>query len=202
MANAENANFKIQFYNGGDKATSGDGLWGKEGQDAGFAKFKAQNKVDDKDEWDNVCSNNADGVSVFVKTDLEKDSDIEFLASFYDSALIAGLSDVLGGFKIGAQLYAPNVAKFGDKSETKSGLLWGFGIENDKDIIDNTTLYLNYSGQKAKDNYLQAYEAGAIPDEKPKEKKCIFNRNNSGKLGSCRPNTFCKYDLYNQCLLS
>ena len=159
--------------------------WGKEGQNAGFAKFKAENKVDDKDEWDNVCSNNADGVSVFVKTDLEKDSDIEFLASFYDSALIAGLSDVLGGFKIGAQLYAPNVAKFGDKwiadaalayshsfdawkvsanfgfelnsakvgdkSETKSGFLWGFGIENDKDIIDNTTLYLNYSGQKAKD---------------------------------------------------
>jgi hypothetical protein len=29
IVNAEKANFKIQFYNGGDKATTGDGLWGE-----------------------------------------------------------------------------------------------------------------------------------------------------------------------------
>jgi len=159
--------------------------WGTEGQEAKFAKFKASNKIDDKDEWDNVCDKVADGVSVFVKTTLEEKAPMEFLFSFYDGTLLAGLSDVLGGLKVGAQLYAPDMTKFGDlwiadaafayshafdawkvsanfglevisgkagdKSETKTGFLWGFGIENDKDIIDNTTLYLNYNGQKAKD---------------------------------------------------
>ena len=178
----------VGFNMQGDAKELGAGVlfgWGTEGQEAKFAKFKAANKIDDKDEWDNICDKVADGVSVFVKTSLADNTPVDFKFGFYDGTLIAGLSDALAGFKVAAQLWAPDMTKFGDKwiadaalayshsldawkvsanfgfelisakvgdeSKTNSGFLWGLGIENDKDIIDNTTLYLNYNGQKAKD---------------------------------------------------
>jgi len=153
--------------------------WGKENQEPNFAKFKAANKVDDKDEWDNVVNKTADGVSVAANLALGDETTVELLISAYDSTLLDGL-------KLGAQMYVPNAAKFADKwiadaavawgsgdllgdwklsanfglevisakvadkSETKTGFLWGCGIENGA-IIDNTNLYIKYAGQAAKD---------------------------------------------------
>jgi len=145
--------------------------WGKEEQEAKFAKFKGA----DKKEWDNVCDKVSDGVSIYAGVPIADKAAIEFLASVYDSTLVEGL-------KMGAQFYTKNIsdmdkagwvadaavaygsgdllgdwklsANFGleilKKAEVKTGFLWGFGIDNSA-IIDNTKLYINYSGQSAKD---------------------------------------------------
>lgn len=145
--------------------------WGKENQEAKFAKFKG-----DTGDWDNVCDKVSDGFSVYAGVPLAKDAAIPFLVSVYDSTLVENL-------KMGAQFYAPNITKmdgaaawaadaavawgsgdllgdwkvsanFGVEieklAEVKAGFLWGCGVENGA-IIDNTTLYLNYAGQAAKD---------------------------------------------------
>ena len=144
--------------------------WGKEEQEAKFAKFKA---VDG--EWDNVCDKVSDGVSIYAGVPIADKAAVEFLASVYDSTLLSGL-------KMGAQFYTKNIsdmkaagwvadaavayasgdllgdwklsANFGleilSKAEVKAGFLWGCGIDNSA-IIDNTKLYVNYSGQAAKD---------------------------------------------------
>ena len=151
--------------------------WGGENLEPNFAKFKAANKVDDKDEWDNVVNKTADGVSVAANIALKDPVNVELLISAYDSTLLDGL-------KLGAQMYVPNAAKFadawiadaavawgsgdlfgdwkvsanfglevisakaGDETKTETGFLWGCGIENGA-IIDNTNLYIKYAGQSA-----------------------------------------------------
>ncbi len=131
-------------------------------------------KVGDSDSWDNVCNSCADGVSVFANVPIKENAEIELLISAFDSSLVEGL-------KIGAQFWIPNVSKFNDgwvadaaiayasgdllgdwklsanfgleaqkTADVKTGFLWGCGIENGA-IIDNTTLYVNYAGQTAKD---------------------------------------------------
>ncbi len=42
-------------------------------------------------------------------------------------------------------------AKVGDKTETKAGFLYGFGISTDNTFIQNTKLYVNYKGEHAED---------------------------------------------------
>ena len=147
--------------------------WGKEGQEANFAKFNGTDATAAAATWDNIPNNCSDGVSVYVGVPLADNAAIAFLASAYDSTLVSGL-------KFGAELYAPNLTKFNDSfvadvaaaysttvaddwkisanfgfeaeklAEVKTGFLWGCGVENGA-IIDNTTLYLNYAGQIAKD---------------------------------------------------
>jgi hypothetical protein len=130
--------------------------------------------IGDAGEWDNVPNKCADGFSVYAAVPLKKDAEIPFLVSVYDSTLVENL-------KMGAEFYAPNITKmdagwaadvavawasgdllgdwkvsanFGAEieklAEVKAGFLWGCGVENGA-IIDNTTLYLNYAGQAAKD---------------------------------------------------
>ena len=131
-------------------------------REPGFAKFA--------DGLDNVCNNCWDGVSVYSGIDLDKKT-IEFLAGLYDQTFVPGL-------KFGAQFYVKDIAKFGDGnwaadvaakyentfsdwtisanfgveiekiSSVETGFLWGAGIKN-ASIIDNTTLYVNYSGMQA-----------------------------------------------------
>ena len=134
-------------------------------------------KIGDSDSWDNVCNSCADGVSVFANIALADPTAIEFLASVYDGTLVPGLK--LGaqfwakniaklkeeGFVIDAAVAYSNTfadvwkisGNFGLEAEAlanadvKTGFLWGCGVENVKGIIDNTTLYVNYAGQVAKD---------------------------------------------------
>ena len=153
--------------------------WGGENLEPNFAKFKAAAKVDDSDEWDNVVNKTADGVSVAANIALADPTVVELLISAYDSTLVDGLKlgaqmyvpnaskfadlwiadaavawasgDLFGDWKVSANFGLEAIsAKVADKSETKTGFLWGFGIENGA-IIDNTTLYVKYNGQKAKD---------------------------------------------------
>ena len=150
--------------------------WGAEGQSADFAAFNGTKVADGTAAtWDNVPNKCADGVSVYAGVPLADNAAIEFLASAYDSTLVSGLkigaelyslnltkfadtfwaadfavkyaTTVAEDWKISANFgfEAENIAK-----EVKTGFLWGFGLENGA-IIDNTTLYLNYAGQIAKD---------------------------------------------------
>ena len=142
--------------------------WGAEGQKPDFAKFA--------DGWDNVPNECADGFSVFAGVPLAKDAKIPFLVSVYDSTLVENLKmgaefyapnitkmdgakawvadaavawgsgDLLGDWKVSAN-FGAEIEKL---AEVKAGFLWGCGVENGA-IIDNTTLYLNYAGQAAKD---------------------------------------------------
>lgn len=155
--------------------------WGTEGQSAGFEKFTKAGPAHangDHDTIDSVPDKCADGVSVFVAPNIEdSDKGIDLLVGAYDSVLLAGLSDALAGFKIGAQFKANTKtisdaftfdaalaysntfdiwkfsANFGFKLDktaagTNNGVLFGAGIETDG-IIENTTLYAKYKGQQA-----------------------------------------------------
>jgi len=146
--------------------------WGKEGQEPKFAKFKGA-----EGNWDNIPDKCADGFSVFAGVPLAEGADIELLVGAFDSTLVSGLK--LGaelyapsvknfGDKFVADVaaaYSTTVAEnwkisanFGLEAEKiasvskdlKLGFLWGCGVENGA-IIDNTTLYVNYAGQAAKD---------------------------------------------------
>ena len=154
--------------------------WGTEGQEPGFAAFNGT-KAGAAATWDNVPNKCADGFSVFAGVPLVDEAAIELLVSAYDATLVSGLkigaqlwsknvskfSDSFWAADFAAK-YSTTVAddwaisaNFGfeaenldkaDKSgkEVKKGFLFGCGIENGA-IIDNTTLYLNYAGQFAKD---------------------------------------------------
>jgi len=63
-----------------------------------------------------------------------------------DAAVAWGSGDLLGDWKVSAN-FGAEIEKL---AEVKAGFLWGCGVENGA-IIDNTTLYLNYAGQAAKD---------------------------------------------------
>ena len=145
--------------------------WGGDGIEAKFESFS--NKVT------NVPDKCADGVSIFLKSTLENKAPMSFLFSFFDSKLIAGASEALKGFKIGAQLDVADLANFGKGTDafdmaiaysntfdiwkidanlgakflldpSKFGMLYGFGVSTDG-IIANTTLYAKYKGEHAKD---------------------------------------------------
>jgi hypothetical protein len=147
--------------------------WGAEGQEPGFQSFLSDKAGTAK--WDNIPNKCADGVSVYAELPLGNDPAIKFLAGVYDATLVENLKmgaefytsniakmdtagwvadvafkwasgDLLGDWKLSlnAGFEAEKIA------EVKTGFLWGLGLENGA-IIDNTTLYLNYSGQKAAD---------------------------------------------------
>ena len=150
--------------------------WGAEGQSADFAAFNGTKVADGTAAtWDNVPNKCADGVSVYAGVPLADNAAIEFLASAYDSTLVSGLKIGAELYSLNltkfadtfwaadfAVKYATTVAddwaisaNFGFEAENiakevKTGFLWGFGVENGA-IIDNTTLYLKYAGQMAKD---------------------------------------------------
>ena len=145
--------------------------WGGEGKEPKFAKFEGASGS-----WDNVPDKCSDGFSVYAGVPLAKDAAIPFLVSVYDSTLVENLKmgaefyapnitkmdgagawvadaavawgsgDLLGDWKVSAN-FGAEIEKL---AEVKAGFLWGCGVENGA-IIDNTTLYLNYAGQAAKD---------------------------------------------------
>ena len=124
-----------------------------------------------------IANKCADGVSVYAYSTLEDKAGWDLVVSAYDSKLLAGF---LPGLKVAAQFQTnteimddffvldsaiaysntfdiwkvsanlgTKTAKMGD--ETKTGFLYGAGVETDG-IIDNTTLYAKYEGgQTAED---------------------------------------------------
>ena len=149
--------------------------WGADGLKPGFAKFVGDLKGTTS--WDNVPDKTADGVSVYANVPLQDPKAIEFLVGVYDSTLVENLKigaqfwtkdiakindtgfvadaavawasgDLLGDWKLGLNA-GFEFEKIGT-ADGKTGFLWGASLENGA-IIDNTTLYLKYNGQKAAD---------------------------------------------------
>ena len=139
------------------------------------ADGKVTNKLGSDGEWDNVPNKTADGVSVFVDMPLADKAAIGLLVSAYDSTFVEGLKvgaefwapnvtdmDKAGwvadfalaygsGDLLGDWVLSANFGLEAEKlAEVKTGFLWGVGLENGA-IIENTTLYLKYAGQAAKD---------------------------------------------------
>ena len=157
----------------GDK-NLGAGLlfgWGGDAADANFAQFEGA-----AGKWDNIPNKCTPGFSVYAGVPLAENAKIPFLVSVFDNTLVENLKmgaefyapnitkmdgagawvadvavawasgDLLGDWKVSAN-FGAEIEKL---AEVKTGFLWGFGVENGA-IIDNTTLYLNYAGQAAKD---------------------------------------------------
>ena len=165
----------VGFAMQGDAKDLGAGVlfgWGGDGIEAKFESFS--NKVT------NVPDKCADGVSVYVNSTLADKAPFGFLFSAFDSKLVAGILPG-ETFKIGAQLAVADLANFGKGSDafdfafayssgdtfgdwvidanagakfllepSKFGMLYGFGISNGA-IIQNTSLYIKYKGEHAKD---------------------------------------------------
>ena len=142
--------------------------WGGTGIEANFASFSTGVK--------NVENNCADGVSVYLEKELADNTALAFRAGAFDSKFLGDF-----GIKIGAQLVVADLANFGKTAgdafdaaiafsktfdiwtidanagckftldTSKFGALYGFGISTDNSIIENTKLYLTYSGEHAAD---------------------------------------------------
>jgi hypothetical protein len=143
--------------------------WGADGKEPGFAKFTG-----DKVNIANKCSN---GVSIALKSTLADNAPMAFLFGFYDDTLLAdfGLTmaaqlevadlanfgdgagdafdfalkyasgDLFGDWKVAANLGAKFLL-----APSKFGMLYGFSVTNSA-IIQNTDLYVSYSGEHAAD---------------------------------------------------
>ena len=142
--------------------------WGADGKEPGFAKF-SNGTVN----INNKCSN---GVSIALKSTLADKAPMAFLFGFYDDTLLADF-----GLTMAAQLEVADLANFGKGADafdfalkyasgdtfgdwkvaanlgakflidpSKFGMLYGFSVTNSA-IIQNTDLYVSYSGEHAKD---------------------------------------------------
>ncbi|MBP5602241.1 MAG: hypothetical protein J6X78_05890 [Treponema sp.] len=141
--------------------------WGAEGQEPGFAKFSNGTvNINDK------C---ADGVSIALKSTLADKAPMGFLFGFYDNKLLAdygikiaaqleiadlanfgdgagdafdfalvyGSGDAFGDWKVAANLGAKFLL-----APSKFGMLYAASVTNSA-IIQNTDLYVKYSGEHA-----------------------------------------------------
>ena len=149
--------------------------WGAENIDSDFAEefsFEAGKKQ--------IPKKFSDGVSFALTSNLEskdKGGNMGFIIGAYDSTFVPGLkvaADFMGDFYQIDKAWALNAAakysntfdiwtidanfglrvnylKVGDKSETKAGFLYGFGVSTDNSFIQNTKLYAMYVGETAKD---------------------------------------------------
>jgi hypothetical protein len=144
-----------------------------------FTKANSKHANGDMDTIDSVPDKCSDGVSIYIAPDInDSKNGVDLLFGVYDSVLLAGLADPLNGTKVGLQ-FAGNTktldsawtldfalayagtfdiikfkANFGLKvanvaKKTNTGVLFGVGVETDE-LIENTTLYVNYKGQQAK----------------------------------------------------
>jgi len=142
--------------------------WGADGKEPGFAKF-SNSAVN----INNKCSN---GVSIALKSTLADKAPMAFLFGFYDDTLLKDF-----GLTMAAQLEVADLANFGKGTDafdfalkyasgdlfgdwkvsanlgikflidpSKFGALYGFEVKNSA-IIQNTDLYVSYSGEHAKD---------------------------------------------------
>ena len=143
--------------------------WGAEGQEPGFAKF-ASGLV-------NIADKCSDGVSIALKSTLADNAPMGFLLGFYDNKLLAdfglkiaaqldiadlanfgkaatdafdfalvyGSGDAFGDWKVAANLGAKFLI-----DASKFGVLYGASVTNSA-IIQNTDLYVKYSGEHAAD---------------------------------------------------
>ena len=144
-----------------------------------FTKANSTHKDGSTDSIDSVPDKCSDGVSIWVDPNIEDTKKgVDLLFGVYDSVLLAGLADPLNGLKAGLQFkgntktfdkaweldfalaYAGSFdiitfkANFGLKAltaekKTNTGMLFGVGVETEE-LIENTTLYINYKGQQAK----------------------------------------------------
>lgn len=142
--------------------------WGADGKEPGFAKF-SNGTVN----ISNKCSN---GVSIALSSTLADKAPMAFLFGFYDDTLLKDF-----GLTMAAQLEVADLANFGTGADafdfalkyasgdlfgdwkvsanlgikflidpSKFGALYGFEVKNGA-IIQNTDLYVSYSGEHAKD---------------------------------------------------
>ena len=143
--------------------------WGAESQEPGFAKF-SNGTV-------NIADKCSDGVSIALKSTLADKAPMGFLLGFYDNKLLAdfglklaaqldiadlanfgktatdafdfalvyGSGDLFGDWKVAANLGAKFLI-----DASKFGMLYGASVTNSA-IIQNTDLYVKYSGEHAKD---------------------------------------------------
>ena len=147
--------------------------WGAENKEPGFAKF-ADGHVNIADK----CSN---GASIYLGTKNNIKDFNMIIAAYDDTLLggivtglawafdfeIPNLKKAGDAWEMNAALKYSNTfdiwtidANFGlevwsmkvlDKTETKAGFLYGFGVSTDNSFIQNTKLYAKYSGEHAKD---------------------------------------------------
>ena len=147
--------------------------WGAENKEPNFAKFK-----DDHVNISNKCSN---GASIYLGTSNNIKDFNMIIAAYDDTLLggivpglawafdfdIPNLKKIGDAWEMNAALKYSNTfdiwtidanfglevvsAKAGDKTETKAGFLYGFGVSTDNSFIQNTKLYAKYSGEHAKD---------------------------------------------------
>ena len=143
--------------------------WGAEGQEPGFAKFSSG--------LVNIANKCSDGVSIALKSTLADNAPMGFLLGFYDNKLLAdfglkiaaqldiadlanfgkaatdafdfalvyGSGDAFGDWKVAANLGAKFLI-----DASKFGVLYGASVTNSA-IIQNTDLYVKYSGEHAAD---------------------------------------------------
>ena len=143
--------------------------WGAEGQEPGFAKFSSG--------LVNIADKCSDGVSIALKSTLADKAPMGFLLGFYDNKLLAdfglkiaaqldiadlanfgkaatdafdfalvyGSGDAFGDWKVAANLGAKFLI-----DASKFGVLYGASVTNSA-IIQNTDLYVKYSGEHAAD---------------------------------------------------
>ena len=143
--------------------------WGAEGQEPGFAKFSSG--------LVNIANKCSDGVSIALKSTLADKAPMGFLLGFYDNKLLAdfglkiaaqldiadlanfgkaatdafdfalvyGSGDAFGDWKVAANLGAKFLI-----DASKFGVLYGASVTNSA-IIQNTDLYVKYSGEHAAD---------------------------------------------------
>ncbi len=142
--------------------------WGADGKEPKFAKF-SNGTVNIADK----CSN---GVSIALSSTLADKAPMAFLFGFYDDTLLKDF-----GLTMAAQLAVADLANFGKGADafdfalkyasgdlfgdwkvsanlgikfvidtSKLGALYGFEVKNSA-IIQNTDLYVSYSGEHAKD---------------------------------------------------
>ena len=147
--------------------------WGAENKEPNFAKFS-----DDHVNISNKCSN---GASIYLGTSNNIKDFNMIIAAYDDTLLGGIVSGLAWAFdfeipnlkkagdkwEMNAALKYGNTfdiwtidANFGlevvsvkvaDKTETKAGFLYGFGVSTDNSFIQNTKLYANYKGEHAKD---------------------------------------------------
>jgi len=142
--------------------------WGAENSKADFAGFSVEggNQIPNKE---------SDGVSFALTSDLEskdKNGSMGFIFSAYDSTFVPGLKvgadfisdfySISDGWELNAAAKYSNTfdiwkldANFGLRvekaAETNTGFLYGFEVSTDNSIIQNTKLYVKYSGEHAAD---------------------------------------------------
>ncbi|MBR4791661.1 MAG: hypothetical protein IK024_12285, partial [Treponema sp.] len=153
--------------------------WGAENKEPNFAEFSAATLKTEKYNIANKCSNGVSiylGTSNNIKDfnmiigaydDTLLGGIVTGLAWAFEFD-IPDLKKVGDGWVMDAALKYSNTfadtwtidANFGlevvsykavDKTETKAGFLYGFGISTDNTFIQNTKLYAKYSGEHAKD---------------------------------------------------